>query len=153
MGRLEGLWAGVCAQKVDGNFLLYSEARGSRSKEIRIVRKLILLSLNFLNMSFSFSRATERGREGRRWGTELHPKALSFLNISNIKWSCWGTVTTCVWRQLGNRNSTSALFLFQVARSHPWTPKKMETMEQSNLGSKPWQSAGGAADGPAARCT
>ncbi|XP_030875362.1 ras-related protein Rab-31-like [Leptonychotes weddellii] len=34
----------------------------------------------------------------------------------------------------------------RVARSHPWTPMKMETMEQSNLGSKPRKPAGGAAD-------
>lgn len=44
--------------------------------------------------------------------------------------------------------------LFQVARSHPWTPMKMETTEQSNLGSKPRKPAGGAADPWAmVRCT
>lgn len=37
-------------------------------------------------------------------------------------------------------------FKESVARSHPWTPKKMGTLEQSNLGSKPYQPVGGAAD-------
>lgn len=37
-------------------------------------------------------------------------------------------------------------FKESVARSHPWTPVKMQTMEQSNFWSPPHQAPGGAAD-------
>lgn len=37
-------------------------------------------------------------------------------------------------------------FKESVAKSHHWTPMKMETMEQSNLGSLPHQPTDGAAD-------
>lgn len=80
---------------------------------------------------------------GKEMARELHLKPLYFSHNTNIK---WGTVTICVWCSQGKRNSTLTSFLFQVAKSHPWTPMKMETMEQSNLGSLPHQPADGAAD-------
>lgn len=54
----EERWADVWAKKLGENFSLYSEAGGSKPKKIHIIRKLILLFLNLLNMSLiSFSRA------------------------------------------------------------------------------------------------
>ena len=80
---------------------------------------------------------------GKEMGRELHLKPLYFPYNTNIK---WGMVTICVCCQQGKRNSTLTSFLFQAAKSHPWTPMKTGTMEESNLGSPPCQPAGGAAD-------
>lgn len=87
----EELWAGSCAKKVDENFPLYSEARGSKSKEICIIRKLIFLSLNFPNKGLTlFSRATKEGsrkvggRESYSWSHSTFRTAQPFVELLRL---------------------------------------------------------------------
>lgn len=87
----EEQWADACAEKVDENFPLYSEARGSKSKEICIIRKLIFLFLNFPNKGLTlFSRATKEGsrKAGRRescsWSHSTFRTTQPFLELLRL---------------------------------------------------------------------